>query len=114
MSLDKQQKLDVQELLRSKAFIRFLDFAVIQPAGIFSAATNGSDGRNLAREGRKELGLDILAMVEQGQPAQHPDGSPVLTMMQVFREKTQSTTENQDAPTRFNRNAELDEPDSDD
>ncbi len=108
--LDKKQIDDIRDLLRKPEFVRFLDFAVIQPAGIWGAATNGSDGRHLVSEGRKELGFSILAMVEQGQPAQHPDGTPVLTMLQVLREKTQSTTETKDAP-RFDRNAELDEPD---
>lgn len=107
MSLDKQQTLDVQELLRLPAFLRFLDFAVIQPAGIYGAATNGSEGRNLVSEGRRGLGLDILAMVDSGQPAQHPDGTPVLTMLQILREKSQSTKERADEPSRYDRNAEL-------
>lgn len=107
-----QQTKDLQFLIQRPEFLRFLDFAVIQPSGIFAAATNGSDGRNLVSEGRRSLGLEILAMVETGQPVAHP-GNPILTLMQVFREIAQATTEKPDAK-RFDRNAELDEPDSDD
>lgn len=109
MTDEQQFKADMQELVRLAAFQRFL-WRVIQTAGIFARTTDGSDGRNLAYdEGRRNLGLDILDMAEIGQPAEHPEKYPLLTLMQVFREEAQKPKEKPNG--RYNRNAELDEPD---
>lgn len=90
MMTDKQVKSDMAFLLARPEFRRFM-LPVIQQAMIFQTTTDGSDGRNLAfDEGRRSLGLEILAICERGQPAQHPESLPIFTIMQVFREETQS------------------------
>jgi hypothetical protein len=97
-------------LLQRPEFLRFI-FELIQISGVLSATTDGSVGRDLAYfEGRRNLGLEILDLVEAGQPVErHPLG-PILTLMQVFREETLKPTETQNAQaksSRFNRNDEL-------
>lgn len=103
---DQQVKDDMRELMRLPAFNRFL-FRVIQKATIFGATTDGSDGRNLIREGRRQLGLEVLAEADEAQPVQSPDGIPLLTIMQVFREAAQQQPEKPHG--KYSRNAELDE-----
>lgn len=108
---DKQIREDAQFLIERPEFRRFL-FSAIQISGFFSAA-NGSDPVTSFAEGRRSLVLDILAMVETGQPAEHPDRIPILTLMQVLREEAQTKTEKPNAK-RFSRNDELDDdPDAD-
>lgn len=110
MWTDKQARSDMAFLLNRPEFRRFM-LPVIQEARIFQSTTDGSDGRNLAfDEGRRSLGLDILAICERGQPAQHPESLPIFTIMQVFREETQSQpTEKPNEP--YDRTADLDEDD---
>lgn len=104
-------KQDAQYLIERPEFRRFL-FSVIQSCGFFSA-TNGSDPATSFAEGRRSLGLDILAMAETGQPAEHPDRIPILTLMQVLREEAQSKTEKPNGK-KFDRTTELDDdPDAD-
>jgi hypothetical protein len=84
---EEQQIADMRELIPLPSFQRFL-WRVIQSAGIFSRTTDGSVDRHLAfDEGRRHLGLDILSMVDSGQPVEHPDKIPVLTLIQVLREE---------------------------
>ncbi len=107
---EKQVKEDAQLLMERPEFRRFL-FSVIQSCGFFSA-TNGSDPVTSFAEGRRSLGLDILATVETGQPAEHPDRIPILTLMQVLREEAQTKTEKPNGK-KFNRTDELTESDED-
>ena len=88
MTGDRQIKTDMEALLLRPEFRRFL-WRVIQMAGIFEPVANGADGRNLIDEGRRNLGLEILADAELGQPVAHPDQIPILTMIQVLREEAQ-------------------------
>ena len=107
---DRQQKQDMETLLQRPEFIRFL-FELIQRSGLFSATTDGSVGRDLAYfEGRRNLGLEILDLVEGGQPIpeKHP-GGPILTLIQVLREETLKPTETRNAKDRSSRNYRSDE-----
>ena len=90
------EKTDAAALIRLPEFRRFL-WRAIQLGRIFEAVTDGSEGRHLAyHEGRRNLVLELLALVEQGQPVSHPDGIPLLTAIQVLREEArQPTSENQ-------------------
>lgn len=109
MSDERQQKSDVEHLLAQPPFLRFL-WRVIQIAGLFDRTdADGSERRRLDHEGRRNLGLDILEMAEAGQPAAHPDGLPILTLIQTLREETQKQ-ERPNASRRHDRNAELDDP----
>ena len=107
----KQFKQDMETLLQRPEFLRFL-FELIQISGVLSATTDGSVGRDLAySEGRRNLGLEILDLVETGQPIpeKHPAGS-ILTILQVLREETLKPTETQngkDRSSRYNRSDEL-------
>lgn len=115
---DKRDLLDMQELVQQPAFTRFL-LRVIQRARIFSPTTDGSREQHLLNEGARQLGLAILEMAEQGQPAAHPD-LPIFTLLQVTREEA-ITPAKQEGPTdekrkrtdRYDRNAEFDDPDAD-
>lgn len=111
---EKRDRSDIQELLRRPEFTRFL-WRVIQSARIFSPTTDGSQGRDLSYDaGRRNLGLDILAMVEAGQPVSHPDGQPILTLIQTLREEAnQQPQEKKSDRNQYDRSQELDEPDAD-
>jgi hypothetical protein len=85
-----QDKADLMDLMGRPGFRRFL-YRAIQNAGLWSATTNGSDGRNLYLEGRRSLGLEILREVDEAQPVQFPDGIPGMTLMQLFSEAAQSS-----------------------
>jgi len=85
-----QDKADCLHLLSLPSFCRLINLHAIQNAGVFAATANGSDGRNLYLEGRRSLGLEILRYLDEAQPVASPDGIPVLTVMQVFREAAQS------------------------
>lgn len=90
---EKRDKADMIFLLGRPEFVRFL-WRAIQSAGILSRTTDGSDSRDLSYDaGRRNLGLDILSMVEAGQPAAHPDGQPILTLIQTFREEANQPQE---------------------
>jgi hypothetical protein len=114
---DKQIRGDMAFLMGRPEFRRFL-WRVIQTARIFEPVTDGSDTRYLYHEGRRDLGLELLAECEAGQPAQHPSGTPILTVIQVLREEAQQQpTETQNGRRdRYDRTAELagdGEPESD-
>lgn len=113
--LAKQQRSDMQTLLQRPEFARFL-FRVIQTSGIFSVTTDGSEGRHLVAEGRRQLGLEILDMAEEGQPVAHPDKLPVLTILQALREEAQQPAEKSNGrrSERYDRTADLDDGDGDD
>ena len=109
---ERREKADMVELLKLPEFHRFV-WRVIQSAGIFARTTDGSVDRHLAfDEGRRHLGLEILSMVEDGQPVRHPDQIPVLTLIQTLREEANQPQEKTYA-NRFDRTAELDEPEAD-
>jgi hypothetical protein len=109
---ERQHRLDLEHLLRQAQFRRFL-FRVIQSARIFEAVTDGSDTRHLYHEGRRDLGLDILGMVEAAQPARHDSGLPILTAIQVLLEEAQKAApEKGGRGTRYDRHEEL-SPDDD-
>lgn len=111
---DTLAKQDCEHLLAQAQFKRFL-FRLIQSAGIFSPTTNGSDGRNLDHfEGRRHLGLEILAEVAGAQPVADPEG--YLTLLQVLREEAQQQTEEPKRDRRnhrYDRNDELADDESD-
>lgn len=107
---EKQDREDMQFLNGRPEFRRFV-LRVIQQAKIFASATDGSKDRHLAfDEGRRSLGLDILAMAETGQPVTHAEGLPILTIMQVFREEADKPQEKKIAKPR-SRYDELNESD---
>jgi hypothetical protein len=110
MSPEERQKADMTFLQGRPEFARFL-WRVIQSCGIFSPTTDGSVDRHLAYdEGRRNLGLEILAMAEQGQPASHPNGQPILTILQVLREEANQPQEKAHGRSdRYDRNRDLDD-----
>ena len=113
MSPEDSFKADMKALLAHPPFARFL-WRVIQSSGIFSPATDGSEGRDLAvaAQARKNLGLEILAMAELGQPASHANGQPILTILQVLREEANQPQEKAHGrPDRYDRNRDLDNDD---
>jgi hypothetical protein len=104
---EKQDREDMIFLLSHPQFHRFL-LRAIQSARIFSSTTDGSEGRHLAfDEGRRSLGLDILSMVEAGQPVSHPEGLPVLTLLQILREEANRQPQGKPKHDRYDRNSEL-------
>ena len=109
MTAEDAFKADMTALVGQAPFKRFL-WRVIQSSGIFSAATDGSEGRDLAvaAQARKNLGLEILSMAELGQPATHPNGQPILTILQALQEEA---TQPQEKPKhdRYDRNRDLDD-----
>jgi len=114
---DKQQREDMEHLLAQPQFRRFL-WRVIQSARIFQGATDGSELRAV-NDGRRDLGLEILAMVETGQPIPypHPDG-PLLTLLMALRAEIEQPQPNERKTheDRFDRTDELhddDEPEGD-
>ena len=114
MTPEQREKADAQFILAHPETRRFL-WRVIQSSGILSRTTDGSVDRHLAYdEGRRNLGLDILAMVEVGQPHTHPDGQPILTLIQVLREEANSQPQEKTKRDRYDRNAELDRSDDGD
>lgn len=116
MTADEQSRQDAEYLLKFPAFRRFL-WRVSQRARIFQSAADGQRDDLLKIEGRRSLGLEILEMVDEGQPVSHPDG-PFLTIMQIIREEAiqqqEPTDDNSTRKDRYDRTAELDEPDDGD
>jgi hypothetical protein len=107
---EKTQRDDLMLLLQRPEFIRFL-WRVIQLARIFDRTTDGSEGRILAfDEGRRNLGLEILEMVEAGQPVSHPEGQPILTLLQALREEAiqQPQEKKNDGPGKHDRYHDID------
>lgn len=104
---EKRDKADLHELLKRPAFYRFL-WRVIQAARIFDRTADGSQGDTSL--GRRNLGLEILEMVEQGQPVQHQSGQPLLTLLQTIREEAiqqPGDKDNDPGNRRYDRNADL-------
>lgn len=77
---------DAEYLLGRSEFRRFL-FAAIQAAGLLGHTNpaNGPIGRDLA-EGRRSLGLDLLAMADTGQPDALRSPQALATLDQIIRE----------------------------
>lgn len=97
-------------LVKQVAFVRFI-WRVTQSAGIFARTTDGSIDRHLAYdEGRRNLGLDILAMVETGQPLSHPE-APVLSLLQILREEANRQPQEKPSGRRNDRYSDLDDGD---
>lgn len=114
---ERRQRADVAFLIERPEFRRFL-WRVIQAARIFAATADGSKDRDLSFfEGGRHLGLAILDMVEQGQPAAHSERVPILTLIQTLREEANpppSERDDEEVRThdaRYDRNAELDDGD---
>ena len=115
---DKRDREDLEHLLAQRQFLRFLS-RVIQRARIFERTTDGSQGRDLSfTEGVRHLGLEILEMVEAGQPVPHPDGTPILTVLQVLREEANQPggerPNGRRQHERYDRNNDLGNDDGDD
>jgi hypothetical protein len=111
---ERREREDLIFLLGRGEFLRFL-FRVIQTARIFSRTTDGANERDLSfDEGRRHLGLEILEMVEAGQTIPHPEGQPILTLIQTLLEEANSPGERKTHEgRRYDRTDELDEPDED-
>lgn len=108
MTPEERNKADSKHLLAQPEFQRFL-WRVIQSAGILARTTDGSVDRHLAYdEGRRHLGLDILSMVDAGQPVAHPDQIPVLTLIQVLREEANQQPQEKTNDRRNDRYDDLD------
>lgn len=77
---------DAEYLMGRAEFRRFL-FAAIQAAGLlgYSNPANGQTGRDLV-EGRRSLGLDLLAMADAGQPEPLRSPQALATLDQIIRE----------------------------
>jgi hypothetical protein len=117
--LEREEKLrrrDMERLAAMPEFKRFL-WRVIQEAKIFDRApTDGSEGAVHAQVARRNLGLAILEMVEEGQPKSHPQGVPILTLIQTLLEEanpqaqpkdTSERDDDEELDTRYDRTAEL-------
>ena len=113
MSDDKLIAEDMAWLMNQPQFRRF-GWRVIQMSGLFyGATTDGSEGRYLLAEGRRQLGLEILAECEKGHPVQHPDGVPLLTTIQLLREEAQQQPKEPKHAKRYSRTDEIAETDPD-
>lgn len=112
---DKRDRDDIVFLTGRAEFRRFM-WRVIQTARIFTRTTDGSEGRILAfDEGRRSLGLEILEMVEAGQHVPHPDGLPILTLIQIMHEEAnQPAKEDTSGRRQYDRNSDLDDGDGGD
>jgi hypothetical protein len=111
MTPEEREIEDIRKLLPLPEFKRFL-FRVIQSARIFDRTADGSDGDTAY--GRRNLGLEILEMVEKGQPVPHPDGQPLLTILQIIREEANQPGEGKpNVRRKYDRNAELGSDDGD-
>jgi hypothetical protein len=112
----KQRRRDMERLAAMPEFKRFL-WRVIQEAKIFDRApTDGSEGAVHAQVARRNLGLAILEMVEEGQPKSHPQGVPILTLIQTLLEEanpqaqpkdTSERDDDEELDTRYDRTTEL-------
>jgi hypothetical protein len=115
---ERRENADMRHLVTQPQFSRFM-WRVIQASGLFARVTDGSRERDLGvAEGARNLGLAILEMVELGQPATHPNGMPILTLLQALREEANPSPSERDDEEgrndqRYDRNAELDDGDED-
>lgn len=109
LTAEQQQRLDMEFLARRPEFKRFM-WRVIQSSTLFEPTTDGSEGRDRYRAGRRDLGLEILEMAEQGQPIHdvHSDG-PLLTLIQILLEETQRPPEEKPnaRPSQYDRTDDL-------
>lgn len=101
----RREKEDLSRLVALPEFSRFL-LRVIQTARIFDRAADGSHDEAVSALARRNLGLEILEMVEAGQPVPHPDGLPILTILQALREEANQPP-GERKRDRYDRNAEL-------
>lgn len=79
---------DAEYLLGRPEFRRFMFFA-IQSAGIITDNTpaNGQSGRDLSHyEGRRSLGLEMIATLDAGQPEPLRSPLAIATLDQILRE----------------------------
>lgn len=114
MTEEEQLVSDMQDFWKLPAAPR-IALRVIQLAGIFTTATDGSkEPSPHFHEGRKSLGLDVLSMFERGQPVAHPSGQPLLTIYMALREEATKPQEKKLAKPRYDRTAELDDDDPSD
>jgi len=107
---ERRERADLEALIGQPGFLRFLS-RVIQSAGIYAATTNGTDGRYLVSEGRRDLGLNILRDAARGIPlVDDPAGALGLLLIQVLREEAQSTP--QEIPRGRKQSDDTDESDA--
>lgn len=112
---ERQEKSDLEFMLRSPECRRILYLISIQMARLLEPTTDGSEGRHLSYwEGRRNLGLEILALFETAQPATHPGGLSILTLIQLLREEAQKPSEKPNATRRHDRYRDLDSDDAGD
>lgn len=79
---------DAEYLLGRAEFRRFM-FSAIQSAGVITdnSLANGQSGRDLSHfEGRRSLGLEMIAMLEAGQPEPLRSPLALATLDQILRE----------------------------
>lgn len=104
---DKRDRTDLQFLLQQQQFARFC-WRVIQLARIFDRAADGSHDEAVSGLARRNLGLEILEMVERGQPVSHENGQPILTLLQTLREEAnQPQGETNGRRNQYDRNRDL-------
>ena len=101
--IDRSDKLT---LLENPAFQRFL-FAMIEAGGVFDATATAADGRNLFREGRRSVALEMLRDLDTVQPLPNPGGIPIQTLIQTLREQAQSAHKETGFDRRHDDYAEL-------
>ena len=101
--IDRSDKLT---LLENPAFHRFL-FAMIEAGGVFDATATAADGRNLFREGRRSVALEMLRDLDTVQPLPNPGGIPIQTLIQTLREQAQSAHKETGFDRRHDDYAEL-------
>lgn len=110
MTPEQQQRDDMAELMRLAPFRRFL-FRAIQSAGILHPTTDGSEGRHLAyAEGRRNLGLELLADAETANADPHPES--LTTLFLILSEEAQRQPK-EPKRGKYDRSSELDQPDAD-
>lgn len=111
---DAELKADMERLMALPEFRRFM-WRAIQTARIFDPTTDGSEGRHLAyHEGRRNLGLELLAECERGQPVPYDPARPsILSTIQILREEAQQQlSEKGKDRQRYDRTAEISDPDA--
>lgn len=106
---DDQRIKEALEHLKPQPQFKYFCLRVIQMAGIFSRTTDGSDGRNLSYdEGRRNLGLDILEMLEAHEPQAPLLDIPAATLTQIFLGESQQPTEKPSGRrNQYDRHSEL-------
>lgn len=108
---EKLERLDMEALVKLPAFLRFLS-RLIQNAGIHAATTNGTDGRYLVSEGRRDLGLTTLRDAARGiAGVEDAQAAFTLLLIQVLREDAQASPQEapRDRRTRYDDDEDADE-----